>query len=461
MKIVIINGSPKGNEDSVTMIHVRYFQKQFQDYNYVIFPVSRRIKSVENDIEYFNSIMAEIEKADAVIWAFPVYFFVVPGQFKRFVELIFERKKQNVFKNKYATSIITSARVFDYIAENYIHAISEDTGMSYVKGFLFETAIENDLLQKKHQKAFKQFGKSFFDTIAAKKIIYKRFISQTKRIQTYSPKLTKKSNDEEAEQKIVIITDHKEGSNLHQMVKLLKNEIKNKITIIDIENCKINPCIGCIKCFFTGKCFQTDDFKNLFYDNVFGADVIIYAITIKDRFISSKMKMFIDREIIKGWCDLFKNKRIGFLISGPLRQNENIYHFLQVFASYQSMELLGVISDENDDENQTTQLIVDFAKKIEDSFTNDRIIHENFFRKAFQTLTRDILYVFAASHPVDYKYYKKNKLFDFANKNFGYRLKRFFFNSIFSIPKTINILIKIGSLCLLVPYKQFIKKNDL
>lgn len=461
MNITVINGSPKGNKHSVTMLHVAFLKKLFPEANFELYPVAQQIRKFENDKEYFDTTLDSISQADAIIWAVPVYFFVVPAQFKRFMELLFERKTEHVFKNKHVTSIITSARIFDYIAENYLHAVSEDLGMNYSNGFLFESAIDLDLLKKDIHISYKQWGEAFFDIVKRNQPVPKRFLPVIKSQPLYSlPKMENKSKIS-SNHKITIVTDHEKGSNLHNMVQVLENSIGYDITVFNINSHKVNPCIGCIKCFFGGKCIHKDDFKDLFFEKVISADVIIYAATIKDRFLSSGMKKFIDREIVNGWCDRFKNKKVGYLISGPLRDNENIFQCLQLYASHQLMDLLGIVSDEYENEDDITNLLTNLGKKIERSYNDGRIIPQSFFRKSFQMYTRDILWVFSATHPFDYNYYKKNKLFDFVTHSFKQRRMRWFYNLLFRIPPVMKFLLDIGSLCLLVPYKKFIKKNNL
>ena len=45
MKIVILNGSPKG-EPSVTMQYVKFIQKHYPDHEYLFHNISNRIKKI-------------------------------------------------------------------------------------------------------------------------------------------------------------------------------------------------------------------------------------------------------------------------------------------------------------------------------------------------------------------------------------------------------------------------------
>jgi NAD(P)H-dependent FMN reductase len=107
MKIVVLNGSPKGMT-SVTMQYVRFLQKGFPQHAFTIFIVCQNIKKFEGDQTVWREV---IEAGDVVLWATPVYVFLVPGPYKRFIELVIERGTQAAFKGKYAAILTTSVPV--------------------------------------------------------------------------------------------------------------------------------------------------------------------------------------------------------------------------------------------------------------------------------------------------------------------------------------------------------------
>src|SRR5574341_1393490 len=90
MNILVLNGSPKG-ELSVTLQYVAYLQKKFATYNFKIEHIAQRIKRLERSEAAFDAILADVRAADLVLWATPVYYLLVPGQVKRFIELVNER----------------------------------------------------------------------------------------------------------------------------------------------------------------------------------------------------------------------------------------------------------------------------------------------------------------------------------------------------------------------------------
>ncbi len=153
MKIVVLNGSPKG-DISVTMQYVAYIRKKFPEHTYEILNVAHEIRKIENDTAVWNKTIESIRSADMVLWAFPLYVMVVCSQYKRFIELIFERSAQDAFAGTYAASLSTSIHFFDQTAHAYIHAISDDLGMKYLG---FYSADMKDLLSGEERTRLEKF----------------------------------------------------------------------------------------------------------------------------------------------------------------------------------------------------------------------------------------------------------------------------------------------------------------
>ena len=112
LRIVVLAGSPKG-ETSVTVQYVRYLERVLHAHDLKIVQISQPIKQIESDTDAFDAVIADVADSDLVLWAFPLYFMLVPSQYKRFVELIWERSAEHVFRHKYAAVLTTSIHFFD------------------------------------------------------------------------------------------------------------------------------------------------------------------------------------------------------------------------------------------------------------------------------------------------------------------------------------------------------------
>ena len=161
MKVTILSGSPKG-ENSVSLQSMYFLTKKFPEHEYSVFHISKQIKKLEEKKEEFENILRSVSESDLVIWVTPVYAFLVPSQFKRFIELIHEAGKQDIFKGKFAGSLTTSINFFDHCASNYLRSVSEDLDMKFSGGF---SADSYDLLNEEERIRLENFGEIIFSNV--------------------------------------------------------------------------------------------------------------------------------------------------------------------------------------------------------------------------------------------------------------------------------------------------------
>ena len=110
-----------------------------------------RIKALEKD---FSEASAAIEKADLLLFSYPVYTFIAPYQLHRFIELL---KESGVdVEGKYATQLTTSKHFYDVTAHRYIQDNCQDLRMKFIRGL---SADMDDLLKEQGQKEAKEFLK--------------------------------------------------------------------------------------------------------------------------------------------------------------------------------------------------------------------------------------------------------------------------------------------------------------
>lgn len=245
MKIIVLNGSPKGNV-SVTMQYVHFIQKKFSQHELIILNISQRLNVTKNRENVFQDIIDEIRSADAVLWAFPVYFLLVPSNYKRFIELIWERGVEDAFKGKYTCSLSTSIHFFDHIAHNYINGICDDLEMKYAGSF---SADMYDLLKEKERIRLIQFAEKFFDTIEGNKSTTKAYSPLVHSTFDYLPGDTK-SSIETGNKKILVLTDSTGlKGNAGKMLQSFTSAYSSEIEVIDIDGVDIKgSCLGCIQC---------------------------------------------------------------------------------------------------------------------------------------------------------------------------------------------------------------------
>lgn len=351
MKLICLNGSPKGN-DSVTLQYVLYIQKKFPQHEFIFHNVAQKINVLEKKKENFQAIIDEISEADGVIWIFPLYALLLPSQMKRFIELIFEGDSsvRDVFKGKYAIAISTSIHFFDTTCHNYIHAVSDDLGMKFVGKYSADTW---EILNRKNRPNFLAFAESCFAKIQENMPYLRQYpplIPNTLKIQ---PKFNQtRERIDQKDKKIIVITDtYDENSNIYQMIIRFKDKFKLPIQIFSHDEIGLKfPCLGCMKCSYDNTCVysQKDGFNDFWRERLEPTDIIIFAGKMVDRYLSSSWKKFFDRGYFMNHTPTLSNKQIGFLIEGPLTNNPNLHQILQGFCEFQQANCAGFMTDEWD-----------------------------------------------------------------------------------------------------------------
>jgi len=418
MKIAVLNGSPKG-EISVTMQYINYIQKKFPSHELKIFNVSQRIKKIETDENSFSEIIDYIKTSDAVIWAFPLYVFLVASQYKRFIELIWERKAENVFENKFAAVLTTSIHFFDHTAHNYMHSICDDLNMKFIGGYSAEMM---DLEKEDKRKNLFSFASNFFESIEKNIYSMKYYHPLIRNEIKYNPGVSDiKLNT--GNKKITILTDSKaEDLNLINMVQKFKNSFAGEIETINLYDIDIKGgCLGDLKCGRANECnyVNSDGFVEFHKTKVMTSDILIFAGSIKDRYLSSKWKQFFDRSFFNTHLPVLKGKQLGFLISGPLSQIPNLYEIMEGFSEFQNANLAGVVTDESNDNNKTDEAINNFAIQLIKFSEMSYVKPSTFLGVGGMKIFRDEMFSnLRFPFKADHIYYKKNGIYDFPNNKY-------------------------------------------
>ena len=102
MHILVLNGSPKGNY-SITLQTIHYLEKIHPEHTFEILNVGQKVKALSQD---FSPAANAIEKADLLLFSYPVYTFIAPYQLHRFIELL---KASGIsLEGRFATQLSTS-----------------------------------------------------------------------------------------------------------------------------------------------------------------------------------------------------------------------------------------------------------------------------------------------------------------------------------------------------------------
>ena len=421
MKIIVLNGSPKG-EDSITLQYVAYIRKHFPLYDFRIFHVSQLIKKMERDLEAFQEVINEVRSADGVLWSFGLWVLCIPAQYMRFIELISERGMEDAFENKYAAVMTTSIHFYDHTAHNYMRAVCEDLKMKFVDAISLDII---DMMKAERRREITIFTEGFFKVIREHAVTSRLFNPLTFSDFVYQPTEPKTRVDPETK-KVLVLTDANDiHTNLGKMIARFKQSFAGEIDVIDLNDIDIRgACMGCMRCGYDYTCTYKDGFADFYNQRVRSVDIIVFAGTVKGRYLSSTWKTFYDRAYFWNHTPSLSGKQLGYIISGPLRQNANLIQILEASSTArQSANHVDIITDECENSAEIDALLQSFAQRLVAFAEKGYLKPQNFLAVGGHKVFRDDIW--GRLRPLwqaDYRYFKQHGLFDFPHKDIKIRV---------------------------------------
>lgn len=421
MKIIILNGSPKGDK-SLSLFYAKYLMRQFPKIEFNVKNIAAEIKSLDKNTEKFDSLIDDIRRANAVLWVLPVYVLSVPGQVMKFYELLEKHWENDVFENKYVSVLCSSMNYFDFNALNYIQAKTEDLNGNYYEGL---SVGMFDLKKSKIRKNIKLYFSNFLSYIENNKSVPKRFFHSNSKIINdfkYNPNTTKINKISHTNNILIISNASSKDSNLNKMIDVFNKKAGGNIQIISINDIDLKGgCLGCLQCSQQGKCVYKDDYEK-YKPLIMDADAIIYALNISNRSFGSRFKMFADRGFSNGHR-IKDNFFTGFLISGNYSNEIHAQNIVDgiTYGGKSSFEG-NIITDEYHNNEKITELIELMCENLIKNINNNYTKPANFFGVAAHKIFRDLVYSTRSLQRADDKYYRENGLYDFPTNDYKTRV---------------------------------------
>jgi multimeric flavodoxin WrbA len=422
MKIVVLNGSPKGNR-SVTLQYARFLEKKRGQHTFQVFHIAHDIRRIESEETVFRDILDAVKEADGVLWAFPLYYLLVHSQYKRFIELIWERRVEDVFRDKYTGAMSTSIHFFDHTAHNYIHGICDDLGMKFLGSY---SADMHDLLKKPEQERLLVFFDLFLRGVEKGVSTAREHPPLTANSFCYEP-LTQAQPVDPGDRHILVLTDHRpEETDLLRMVGRLKSCFIKNVTLVNLADLAMKGgCLGCLRCGYDNTCVYEgkDGFTDFFRGTVEKAEVVVFAGAMRDRYLSSTWKMFFDRSFFNNHFPYLTGKQAGFLISGPLGQVPNLRQILESYIEMHGGNLAGIVTDEGGDSSKMDELIDGLAHRLIECGTSGYVKPPTFLGVGGHKVFRDDIFGrLRFPFQADHARYKKSGAYDFPQKDYKARI---------------------------------------
>ena len=340
MKILVINGSPKG-EDSITYQTARYLHMKFADDKYSVIHAAANIDQL---VKNFEAASAAVKDADLIVFCYPVYAMMVPSQMMHFIEIL--KSECSSLKGKYVTQITTSDHFFDMTAHRYIEENCNDLGLKVLPGISLKNG---DLLTKKGQLDVIKFWNYIRHCVVEDEYCEEKDISEQKKDkkkESYIPSIPRAPKD--SQYKVLIITDcAKENQHLRSMIIDFRHALKYES---DVENLHYKHfkagCCGCLKCAVNSKCIYKDGFELMMHSKLAMADAVVFAFEIKDHSTGYIFQMYEDRQFCSPLNDIVRDKPTAYIISGDFADEDNLKEVIEARAGVTHNFIAGYASDE-------------------------------------------------------------------------------------------------------------------
>lgn len=441
MRILVLNGSPKG-EYSITLQTSLYLQKRYPQHDFEVLHVGQRIKLLERD---FTPILEAVEKADLLLFSYPVYTFIAPSQLHRFIELL---KASDIdLRGKYATQITTSKHFYDVTAHRYIQDNCQDMGLKYIRGL---SADMDDLLTEQGQKEAGDFLQ--YVTWCVAEDVYEQFPASAKEANCVPVEVPAESVQPKQPGDVVIITDCEEdNTQLRNMIARFQSKLGISSRVVNIREYPIKGgCLGCFNCAVSGKCIYTDGFDAFLRNHIQTADAMVFAFRIKDHSMGSVFKQYNDREFCNGHRTVTMGMPVGYLISGNYSEEYNLQMIVEARSEVGGNFLAGVATDEYNPDQEIDAM----AAKLQYALTQKYAQPQNFYGVGGMKIFRDLIYLMQGMMKADHKFYKAHGQYDFPQKKKGMVIKMYLVGALLSNPKLKGKMGNKMNEGMIAPYKK-------
>jgi len=399
MKILIVNGSPRGRF-SVTLQSCLYLEKRFPQHSFEYLNVGAGIAGFEQDM---RPAAEAFSRAQLVIFAYPVYSFLVPSQLHRFVELM--KESALPVKDRYVTQLSTSKHFFDVTAHRFLEDNFHDLGMRVIRGL---SADMEDLLSEQGRREAEQFLE--YAVFCAENGVYE------------TPPLPAPetapapcgSSLAECEKRdgfdTVIVADLREGDeSLRTLIRDFSAVYPFRTRFVNLADFPFKGgCLGCLSCATGGRCVYRDGFDTLLSEKIQSADAIVYAFTLRDHSMGSRFKMYDDRQFCNGHRTVAEGKPFAYLVNGDMRREENLRTVLEARAAVGHSFLAGIAANAEEIRALSARLVW----ALENGYNPPR----SFYGVGGMKIFRDLVWLMRGLMREDHLYYKAHGLYDFPQR---------------------------------------------
>ena len=423
MNIFVVNGSPAG-EGSITLQTMRYIEEKYPTHSYEHLNAAAKIHSLEKD---FSPALRALERAELIVFCYPVYTFLVPAQLHRFIELIKEHRID--LRGKLATQISTSKHFYDTTAHAFIRENCADLGLRYIPGL---SADMEDLLHRKGQ----QEAEAFFGHVlwaAERGCVEPAFrpVTADSPLAAVTPVSEPARKNQSG--RIVVVADLvPENTALPAMIERFSARCTREVSLVDLRAFPFaGGCLGCFHCAADGQCIYKDHFDSFLRENIQTADATVYAFAIRDHSMGSRFKLFDDRQFCNGHRTVTMGKPVGYLIDGCLSAEPNLRELIEARAQVGGNHLAGIACSESDPDGGIDRLAAELDYALEHHYSQPA----NFYGVGGMKIFRDLIFQMQGMMKEDHRFYRRHGFYDFPQKRVGTILGMYLVGAMMNNPK--------------------------
>ena len=447
MNILVLNASPKGKQ-STTVHTALYLEALHPEHTFTFLPVGQRIKSYEKD---FTPLRKELEKAELILFSYPVYTFIAPYQLHRLMELI---KADGVdLSGKFASQITTSKHFYDVTAHRYVEENCCDLGMKVVRGL---SADMEDLLTEQGQRDARDFFEQLMFSCEHGLFVTPPVRAPHHETEVYSQTLP--SVPKSGEKDVVIVTNCAPGDeNLRNMIADFRAALPFESRVVNLRDFPFDGgCLGCFGCAVTGKCVYKDGFDEFLRTRIQNADAFVYAFTISDHYTHSSFKCFDDRQFCNGHRTVTHGTPIAYLISGDYRYESNLRMIVE--ARSRGGRQLSVRRGHGRGRYgiRAIRTLAEFAGPRAGQGPDPPGM--NFYGVGGMKIFRDLIYVMRGLMKADHKFYKEHGIYDFPQKQKKRILQMQLVGALIAIPSVQKKMKGRMSQYIIGPYEKIVRQ---
>ena len=411
MNILVINGSPSG-KNSITLHTALYLEKKFPDQSFSYLNAAQTIHGLQKD---FTPAVEALNKADLILFVYPVYTFIAPSQVHSFVRMMKESIEKGILdvKGKTASQITTSKHFYDITAHNYIRDNCFDMEMNFITGL---SADMDDLLKTKGQKQATDWFAHLVWCIGNGIFEHPAFHEDRTLIQQVD--VPERTDEPKKDKDIVILVDSSNTNpTLDAMVSRFRAVVPYSTRVIDLGAFPFKGgCLGCFHCAPEGKCIYKDGYEDLLRNQIQKTDCIIEAFNIQDHSMGVRFKLYDDRQFCNGHRTVTMGMPTGYIVTGNLDAEENLRMILEGRSQVGGNYITGIANNQTDPGKEVDNLAKNLAYVLENGFEQS----SNFLGIGGMKIFRDLIYLMQGMMREDHRFYKSHGLYDtFPQKQRG------------------------------------------